>query len=63
MSIEKPRKVIKKPIRKTPESFGGILSNHLDPKPSYPQTIIVNISPYKTLRTNFQKPLKVYISH
>jgi hypothetical protein len=44
MSIEKPQKVIKKASRKMPETFGGILSNHLDPKPSYPQTIIVNIS-------------------
>jgi hypothetical protein len=37
MSIEKPQKVIKNPIRKMPETFGGILSNHLDPKPSNPK--------------------------
>jgi hypothetical protein len=33
MSIEKPQKVIKNPIRKMPETFGGILSNHHIPKP------------------------------
>jgi hypothetical protein len=56
MSIEKPQKVIKNPIQKMPETFGGILSNHLDLKPSYPQTIIVNISPIRHYEPTSKNP-------
>jgi hypothetical protein len=56
MSIEKPQKVIKKVVEKTTELFGGILSNHLDLKPLYPQTIIVNISPIRHYEPTSKNP-------
>jgi hypothetical protein len=61
MSIGKPRKDIKNLLQKFAESFGVYYQTIFDLKPLYPQTIIVNISPYKTLRTQCEKPLNFYI--